>query len=326
MITVLLSVFNGEEWLVECIESILEQSYRDFEFLIIDDGSLDNTLEIIKRYATLDERIRYITQGNMGLTKSLNKGLKIAKGDWIARIDSDDIARPKRLELQLEFALKKKAALVGCQSIIIDNDNSIKRKILVPTEHKKLFSNLQKQKKFFSHSSVFFNKKLILNLGGYREIMKKSQDYDLWLRVSEIKKIGCISYFGNYLRDHKKRISYNSNGIEQRLYSHCANISHRLRTNYGPKYDPLNNNISDKFFIKFVSKNLEITGTLNFYKQLYKFKNKTNNFPALMKIFLIPIYFNKLDLFWKLLIWIVKGDFISKIIAKKWLKLNSKNI
>ena len=142
MITVLLSVFNGEEWLVECIESILEQSYSNFEFLIIDDGSFDNTLEIIKRYATLDERIRYITQGNMGLTKSLNKGLKIAKGDWIARIDSDDIARPKRLELQLDFALKKKAALVGCQSIIIDNDkfdwgvDSIDNSALLPPGRK----------------------------------------------------------------------------------------------------------------------------------------------------------------------------------------------
>lgn len=326
MITVLLSVFNGEEWLVECIESILEQTYSNFEFLIINDGSLDNSLEIIKRYANLDKRIRYISQSNIGLTRSLNKGLAIAKGDWIARLDSDDIARPKRLELQLDYALKKKAALVGCQSIIINSDNSIKRRIFVPIEHKKLYLNLQKQKKFFSHSSVLFNKELILNLGGYRKIMKKSQDYDLWLRVSEIADIGCIKYFGNYLRDHKKRISYNSNGIEQRIYSHCANISHILRVNYGHKYDPLNNKTSDKLFIKFVSDNLEISGTLNFYKKLYKFKNKTNNLPSLMKILLIPIYFNKLDLFWKLLIWIMKGDFISKLIANKWLKLKNKNI
>ena len=326
MITVLLSVFNGEEWLIQCIESILEQTYSDFEFLIIDDGSFDNSLEIIKRYANLDGRIRYINQSNIGLTKSLNKGISLAKGDWIARIDSDDIARPKRLELQLDYALKKKTALVGCQSIIIDSNNSIKRRILVPTEHKKLCFNLQKQKKFFSHSSVLFNKKVILNLGGYRKIMKKSQDYDLWLRVSEIANIGCISYFGNYLRDHKKRISYNSNGIEQRIYAHCANISHILRINYGHKYDPLNNKISDKLFIKFVSENLESSGTLNFYKKLYKFKNKTNNFPSLTKILLIPIYFNKLDLFGKLLIWIIKGDFISKLIAKKWLNLKSINI
>ena len=326
MITVLLSVFNGEEWLVECIESILEQTYRNFEFLIIDDGSFDSTLEIIKRYASLDERIRYITQINIGLTKSLNKGLELAKGDWIARIDSDDIALPKRLELQLDYALKTKAALVGCQSLIIDSNNSIKKRILVPTQHKKIFLNLQKQKKSFSHSSVLFDKKLILNLGGYRKIMKRSQDYDLWLRVSEIRNIGCISYFGNCLREHKKRTSHNSNGIEQRIYAHCANISHILRINYGANYDPLNKKNIDKLFIRFVTENLEISGTLNFYRRLYNFKNKTYNLNTLIKILLIPIYFNKLDLFCKLSIWIIKGDFISKLIAKKWIKINNKNI
>ena len=81
---------------------------------------------------------------------------------------------------------------------------------------------------------------MILKLGGYRKIMKKSQDYDLWLRVSEISRIGCLSYVGNYLRQHNKRISYSDNGIEQRIYAHCANISHFLRVNYGSNFDPFN--------------------------------------------------------------------------------------
>ena len=322
MITVLLTVFNGQDWLIECIESILNQTYKDFEFLIIDDGSEDNSLSIIKHYSNIDKRIKFISQKNIGLTKSLNKGLKIAKGDWIARIDSDDISYSRRLELQLNYVLQKDIKLVGCQSIIIDSNSQKKGEILVPTKHKRIYSNLKNQKKFFSHSSVLFNKKLILKLGGYREIMKKSQDYDLWLRVSEVSEVGCLNYLGNCLRKHSKNISYNDKGIEQRIYAHCANISHILRFNYGHQYDPIKKNNLKKFkeFFKFVKINLEKSGTLNFYEKLYEYKKKTGKFKFGFRIFFIPLYFNNFSLILKLIIWIYKGDFISKSISKEWLK------
>ena len=123
MITVLLCVYNGEKWLRECIESVLNQTYKNFEFLIINDGSFDNSLKIIKEFALLDKRIKYITHENIGLTKSLNIGLNASRGDWIARIDCDDIALPKRLELQLSYILKENISVVGCQSILINNDD-----------------------------------------------------------------------------------------------------------------------------------------------------------------------------------------------------------
>ena len=123
------SVYNGEKWLRECIESVLNQTYKNFEFLIINDGSFDNSLKIIKEFALLDKRIKYITHENIGLTKSLNIGLNASRGDWIARIDCDDIALPKRLELQLSYILKENISVVGCQSILINNDDSKKKEI-----------------------------------------------------------------------------------------------------------------------------------------------------------------------------------------------------
>ncbi len=324
MITVLLCVFNGEIWLRECIESILNQTFKNFEFLIINDGSNDTSLKIIKEYALIDKRIKYITHENIGLTKSLNIGLNESKGDWIARIDCDDIALPRRLELQLSHILKEKASAVGCQSILINNKDSKKKKFLVPTRSDKIYSNLVTQKRFFSHSSVLFNKEVVLSIGGYRKFFINSQDYDLWLRLSEISKLSCLKFCGVYLRDHKNRISIKDKGIKQRIYAHCANISHIIRINYGEKYDPLSQRSNDEFayFFDFVYKNLEKTNTLFFYKKLYDFKEKLAGYNVIVKLIFIPKYFYNFDLILKLIKWIFYGDFISKKIANKWLKFN----
>ena len=324
MVSVLLCVFNGEKWLAECIESILHQTYKDFEFIIINDGSDDSSLTIIKKYALIDKRIKFFNQKNIGLTRSLNKGLKKAKGDWIARIDCDDIALPKRLELQLGYILKENVSAVGCQSILINDSYSKKRKFIVPTTNNKIFNNLKRQKKFFSHSSVLFNRKIVLSLGGYRTFMHKSQDYDLWLRISEVSKIGCIDYFGVYLRDHVNRISNKDKGISQRIFAHYALVSHIIRNMYGEKYDPLSQISHRKIsiFMKFVEKNLEDSNTLTFYERIFEFKNNVKNKNLLKKIMLIPIYFNQINLLIKLIKWIYSGDFISKSIAQKWLVLN----
>jgi glycosyltransferase involved in cell wall biosynthesis len=107
-ISVIMAVYNGEKYLAEAIESILNQTFKEFEFIIIDDGSKDNSLNIIKRYAKKDSRIIIIkNEKNMKLAWSLNKGLKIARGKYIARMDSDDISLTDRLEKQYYFLEKK---------------------------------------------------------------------------------------------------------------------------------------------------------------------------------------------------------------------------
>ena len=158
-ITVLLSVFNGEKWLKYSIESILNQSFRDFEFLIINDGSIDSTKKILEQYAKDDSRIRLIHQSNKGLTYSLNYGIKLAKGKWIARIDCDDIASPERLKRQYEFALRTNSLLVGCQSKLISDSGRFLGYNKIPTSEKKLLKNLKSQKNSSHTPRLFFKKK-----------------------------------------------------------------------------------------------------------------------------------------------------------------------
>ena len=99
-----MSVFNGASYLGEAIDSILDQSFKDFEFIVIDDGSQDNTWEVLSDYAGKDSRlVLHRNKNNLGLTKSLNKGLNLARGEYIARMDADDISLSGRLEAQVNF-------------------------------------------------------------------------------------------------------------------------------------------------------------------------------------------------------------------------------
>ncbi|MBI5094602.1 MAG: glycosyltransferase family 2 protein [Candidatus Hydrogenedentes bacterium] len=102
-VSVVMSVYNGERYLAEAIESILGQTYRDFEFIIIDDGSTDESLKIVEGYASRDNRIRLVSRPNRGLAAALNDGIEIARAPIIARMDADDVSLPKRFEKQMLY-------------------------------------------------------------------------------------------------------------------------------------------------------------------------------------------------------------------------------
>ena len=125
-ISVLMCVYNDEDWLKNSIDSIVNQTFTDFEFVIVNDGSTDNSLEIINSYS--DDRIRIINnEENLGLPKSLNRGLNLCKSELIARMDADDISMNNRLEKQYKYLKKnKEIALIGGQAEYIDSDGSKK--------------------------------------------------------------------------------------------------------------------------------------------------------------------------------------------------------
>ena len=182
-ITVLMSVYNGEKYLRQAMESILNQTFRDFEFLIINDASNDASKEIILSYS--DPRIVYVeNEENLGLTRSLNKGLKMAKGEYVARMDADDLSLLERLQKQVEFLDKnKEVVLLGSCSEFIDENGEVFRKNNTVYSKEELFYNLTFGN-VFPHSSVMFRKKEVLDLGGYNEEFKRSQDFELWNRIS----------------------------------------------------------------------------------------------------------------------------------------------
>ncbi len=187
-ISVIMSVYNAEKYLNEAIESILNQTFASFEFIIINDGSTDNSLKIIKKYQKNDKRIKLINnRTNLGLIRSLNKGLKIAKGKYIARMDADDIALPKRLELQLEFLENKKEInLVGSFAIMVNEMGkkiALEKVLLCPEEIEKKL----KKSCCLIHPTIMFR-----NEGKffYREKAYYCEDYDLYLQmISQGRKI-----------------------------------------------------------------------------------------------------------------------------------------
>lgn len=210
IITVLMAVFNQEKsYLKQSIDSILAQSLQDFEFIIVDDGSDEKKcLDLLDEYSKKDTRIRIIkNKKNLGLTKSLNKGLAEAAGKFIARIDSDDLADPKRLKKQREFMKKNQTcALCGSWSYIINEKSEIIGEKKFATGYREikkkiLFFN------FFTHSSLFFRRDIILNSGGYNEKIKKAQDYDLILKISACHQVENIPEFLCFNRNQSKSIS-----------------------------------------------------------------------------------------------------------------------
>lgn len=237
-ITVLMSVYNGEQWLQEAIESVLNQTFRDFEFIIVDDGSTDNSAVIINRMRVLDSRIVTVSKQNTGLSDSLNYGIQKARGEWIARIDADDVCEPRRLEKQFQFAqLNPKLVYIGTGLSII---NEVGEKLAThsyPTQHAQLLRNLTKARKFPAHSSAFFRTKAVRSLGGYRTRIKRAEDWDLWLRLSEVGEMAALCESLIKLRQHSRQISHDEGGRRQLFDSKIGLISYWLRRSNVP--DPV---------------------------------------------------------------------------------------
>ncbi len=205
-----MSVYNGEKFLKEAIESILNQSLSDFEFLIIDDGCTDRSVEIIK--SINDQRIRLVhNKKNIGLTKSLNKGLKIAKGKYIARMDADDISLPLRLKKQVNLLEERKEiGLAGSWFSVINSDFEA-RTLESPEEIKieLLFRNS------IGHPTVMFRKELVEKYDlYYNENFRTSQDHELWYRMAEYTDLSNIPEVLVLYRSHDGQVSKRSNFIQ----------------------------------------------------------------------------------------------------------------
>lgn len=248
LVSVLTSCYNSAEFLPEAIESILRQTFKDFEFILIDDGSSDNTLDIIRSYAEKDNRIVVISKKNTGMTDSLNTGIKVGRGKWIARLDADDIALPERIEKQLKnIKMYSDTVLFGTGCIEIDQFGKIIKQHCYPMGHKSLIRRFEKGGSPFPHSSVIYNSEAVRAIGGYRNRLAGSADLDLWLRMSYVGQIRCINELLIKLRRHPGSMSVGNKTMLTLWY--VAVLSYFLRKNGYP--DPVEQN--DKAYQTFFS-------------------------------------------------------------------------
>ena len=185
MISVVMSVYNAEKYLKEAIDSILNQTYQDFEFIIINDCSKDKSLAILKDYEKSHKSIKLINNTeNLGLTKSLNRALAISKGEYIARMDADDISKSNRFERQIAFLKKHKTIdILGTFSNNIDEHGKTIGSRTVPVMHNEIMQMLPKLSPV-SHPTVMFKRKSLKKIGFYNPKYRTSQDLEMWFRAA----------------------------------------------------------------------------------------------------------------------------------------------
>lgn len=219
-VSIILPTYNGSRFIARAIESVLNQSFQDYEFLIIDDGSSDNTREIIQKYSCKDKHISYFRQDtNRGVIKTLNHGLYLAKGEYISRIDDDDIWIDKeKLKMQVQFLdSHPDHVLVGTgynigdetgneihRHIVMESDESIRKRILWAGD--------------IVHPTVMFRRNVAMKLGGYCHDKRALlvEDYDLWLRLAGIGKLATLPNQAVIVTLRKDSVS-SSNSILQLL-------------------------------------------------------------------------------------------------------------
>jgi glycosyltransferase involved in cell wall biosynthesis len=246
IVSVLMPVYNAERFLLAAINSILNQTFKDFEFIIIDDGSTDRSLDIIGKFK--DERIHVISLGNNnGITAVLNLGLNHVRGDYVARMDADDIALPDRLAKQVEFLdTHADNVAVGSRVLLIDPDGWPIRPFSEHTSHQAIDQAhlCGEGGSAICHPSVLMRTQAVKQIDGYRTKFRSAQDIDLFLRLAEIGLLANLPEIFLKYRMHPKSIGHSRN-IEQKQSVRLAIAEAYERRGIPlPMNDPLKQGVS----------------------------------------------------------------------------------
>ena len=220
-LSIVMSVYNGEAFVAEAIESIINQTFTEFEFIIINDGSIDGTLKIIESYMGSDNRLVLVNREHRGLIYSLNEGVSLARSDFIARMDADDISHPERLEKQMEAIQKENADICGCHYYVINRFNKHIYTVLAPLTKESLILYLLLAVPFM-HGSVLMRKSFLIDNGlEYGQGGKFAEDKQLWLQMFSLKaKIINVDDFLFYYREistSKSQVESSDNKLDAKL-------------------------------------------------------------------------------------------------------------
>jgi glycosyltransferase involved in cell wall biosynthesis len=221
--------YNAAAYVDEAVTSILGQTFRDFELIIINDGSVDATASILKRYDEADSRVRIYHQENQGMIAALNRGCRLSRGQYIARMDADDISFPRRIEKQLEYIERHpQIGILGTWIQNMDENGLLKGTWCPPTSSKML-----KWTNFFgvcvSHSTVLMRREVIEKLDFYRPEAVYGEDVDLWFRACSITEFGNVPEVLNKYRvwdgsTHQRRLQLRTNRHVKLLASHIRDL------------------------------------------------------------------------------------------------------
>lgn len=208
--SVLMPVFNAERYIDEAVESVLAQTFQDFELLLLNDGSTDGTLKKLEVFAARDARCKIISGPNIGIVATLNKGLHLAKGPLIFRMDGDDICLPTRFQEQVDYMAQHPECIVlGAAIYLIDDAGRRIMQMGAPVDHLTIdAANLVSAGAQVCHPTWAMRRDPIVQLGGYREVCRHAEDLDLLLRVAEIGELHNLETVLLLYRQHASSIGY----------------------------------------------------------------------------------------------------------------------
>jgi len=221
-VSVIMTTYNASKYVGEAIESILHQSFRDWELIIVDDGSTDSTRNIVGAYQ--DPRIRFEPRPHKGRAKALNEAVSLARGRYVANMDADDVALPYRLELEVDFLRKNKDyGLVGtAKPILFNGPGKVTKMLSRPESDSELRRALKTYNPFF-HSAVMYRREAWRAVGGYNEEIPCLIDYEFWIRIASRYKVRNLP-----VPLAKKRI-HSEQYFASRVYGSPAHMRARAR-------------------------------------------------------------------------------------------------
>ena len=216
-VSVIMPAYNAKRYVEQTIRSVLAQTFDDFEFIIVDDGSTDGTLPILQRFAADDSRVIVISRPNTGIVGALNDGMAKARGEFLARMDADDVCLPERFAKQVAY-LREHPECVGVGTFVetIDPYGSVLDRLVHETEHDAIDRELMTGRGFaIVHPTIMMRAEAVRRVGGYRKQWQHSEDLDLFLRLAEIGKLHNLAEYllqyrmhyesANHLRHEEQR-------------------------------------------------------------------------------------------------------------------------
>lgn len=206
-VSIVMPIYNGERYLSAALESVLGQSFTDYECLLIDDGSLDGSEQILRDFSRRDSRLKVIHQSHCGVVAALNLGCRLASGKYVARLDGDDVALPSRLEQQvLHMERYPDIALLGGGVDCVDEHGVFLFQMRWPNQSQGLHDYLLMDC-VMSHTTVMFRKTIFVSIGGYRGMYQHAEDYDFFLRVADCNTVDNLPIVLGHYRLHMSQVS-----------------------------------------------------------------------------------------------------------------------
>jgi glycosyltransferase involved in cell wall biosynthesis len=230
-ISVVMPVYNAQRYLREAVDSVLEQTYDNFELIASNDGSTDDTRQILEGYARRDPRVKVLNRANTGIVGALNDGLDAARGTFIARMDADDISLPQRFSRQVEY--------LGCKGLQIDSDGDPLGPFHFVSSHDQIDGEFLKGiGGAILHPTVMIRAEVLKSIGGYRADFRHAEDFDLFLRLAEKGRLANLPEVLLKYRLHPKSVSHVERQKQRQLKATILHETYRRRGLTDPVPDP----------------------------------------------------------------------------------------